>query len=278
MNLIERNPQSLTTQLDSAARMLNKPRAPRSIHASSYFECGLKQWYGLTGQSVTDNTFEPEYEISASVGNTIHEIIQKRLIAASIAFMIPSFDDNPGVRHLQRISGTLSPAVEVPLDERVLPVDVAEQVKANRVGGRIDAVITTKTGEVLIFEIKTIAAKYLENPSYANYFNEKLAHYEMQTQLYMHYYRTPEGTKLDRALVYVVNQSNPKDVRLYSVEYNPALMETEVARIAALAKALETKTPPDPEPHRGPCKFCAWRSACPITSKEKSNGGYLFAK
>lgn len=254
---------TLNLKLDEAARQLNRPRHPKTIHASSFFECGLKQFWQLTGQEPTDLAFEPEWEISASVGNTIHNHIQQRLVQAGIAYMVPSFTEDPRTRAAERSRGVLQPAIELPLSEYTLPAEQWAFVQSHRLGGRIDAIVNTIDGGQAIFEIKTIAAKYLDRPDYRNYFGDKLSHYEMQVQSYLHVYRTPDGRKLERGLIYVVNQGNFKDVRLFSVAYNPDFMTTEFERLHALKQAIDRQEAPEPENHRGPCRFCQFRSICP---------------
>ena len=247
MNIETSSPTNITTKLNNAARTGRQERQAKSIHASGYFNCILMQWYGLQGTPKTDESWEPEWEFAAEVGNAIHDIVQKRLELAKIALMIPKYDNS---------TKELFPAVEVPLDSVWLPSDVAEEVRRYRIGGRIDAIVNTANGPA-IFEIKTAGANALD----PKWFGEKLVHYGAQVQLYMHFFRY-NGQRIEKAYIYVINSSNYKDVRMYTMPYDPKFVEGEIERINNLVWALFENVKPEAEPERRSCKFCGWKKLC----------------
>ena len=271
MNSVD--PTKFTAKLFESARKLNQPRKAGKIYSSSYFECALKQWYGLTGTPQTDDTYQPEYDVAADLGNTIHAHLQKWLANTDMIYLVPSFDENSYNRSNDRKNGVLWPAIELPFREFTLTGEMCQLILELGLGGRLDAIVRQSNGQLAILDIKTIDEKYFSS-GYEKYLKERQAHWSAQLQLYMHIYRTPEGQQITNGLIYLVNRSDIKEVKMFHTTYHKELMDGEIDRLRELRQAVKTNTAPTPDPSRGPCRFCNWQKACPTTERERNNGGF----
>lgn len=239
---------------------------PKSFSASSFVDCGRKQLYGLLGYAKTDGEIVTEYKRSALVGDIIHQTLQSWAIASGFVDICPDKETGKSV-----------PFIEQPLGKHNLAADKYQLLTRLKLGGRLDGVLKRSDGTRVVWELKSVAGKYLDNPTpfYARLFQKNLTHYESQTQLYMHL------LDLKDALVLVINREtfldwltgrvNDADAifQEYHVTYDPLFIEPELERIEVLNGYLMRAELSAPEPHRGECKFCDWRSACPLPSSEK---------
>ncbi len=242
-------------------------RQSRNFSASGYVDCARMQSYGLLGYAKTNEETVPEYKRVAAYGDAIHGVLQDRLLAAGMVVMMPNFDYAQESREKAREAGTLSPALEMPLNEWTLSPAKYEEIRRYRIGGRIDGLLVGKKGPLLL-EIKTIDGKYFE-PNYRQYYLDKLYHFEAQAQMYLHF------LELEQALILVTNRGNAK-LDEYLVTYNPLFLGPELERLEKAVWQVAMAQLPEPEPNRGPCRFCAWRDLCPATEKAKGNGGFSF--
>jgi CRISPR/Cas system-associated exonuclease Cas4 (RecB family) len=161
------------------------------------------------------------------------------------------------------------PAIEIALGRDTLLPELAQEFAALKLGCRIDAVILGQNGVHIPVEIKTVASKYL-NGSNVKYFPEKLADYEAQAQLYLHFYRNLETREQSKfGLIYVVNSNDVTDRREYIIDYDPLFVQSELEHIALIRDYWLQSKLMEPEPHRGSCGFCNWRSICPAPDHQK---------
>lgn len=257
---------------------ISKMYQSKSFHASSYIDCGRQQAYGLLGIAATDDKFVIQYKRDAMLGEVVHGVLQNWAIADGKIAMVPNFDYDKDKREAARKRGDLSPAIEMPINEHTIAPELYKEFKGRyRLGGRVDGVLERK-GSLVVLEIKTLAAKYMDNPSplYRQIYLDKLYHFESQVQLYMHFLGAKEGIILavnrDRFLQLMMGNSiyEWEDVYLeYRVDYNPLFIERELERLENLNNLVSKKELPDPEPDRGSCKFCNWRSLCPAPESQK---------
>ena len=248
MNLVEISVDSLNEKLDEAYHAAKSFKPHSNIRGGSYFECALKTYHSVVGTPPPVIIGEPGWELSAEVGKAIHNVIQKQLVKAGIVLVLPAKS-----------------------------IEVVVNSAKYKYAGVIDGIIKNAQGDVSLLEIKNIDDKYFnpKDDNYTRYYLDKLAHYEMQLQAYMHLWRHPETNyQATQGRILVINLNYPKQRRLYKASYDPVLMGSEFERIAGLKVAIESKTPPAPEPSRGPCTFCNWQKICPTTEKERRNGGF----
>ncbi len=259
---------TLTRKLDAFEIELEKrnTRVPKTFHASSYVNCVRQQAYGLLGYTPDEGkTVNPGWKRDAAFGESLHGVIQQRLIDSEMVIQLPNFDYEAATRFLARLAGKLSPAVEVPLNEWVLTPERLEELKRYRLGGRVDGILKG-TDKPLVLEIKTVAGKYF-SPNYHKYYLDKLYHFESQCQIYLHF------LELERAVILVINRDN-SSFDEYMVTYDSLFVSRELERLEGSAGQVMRMQLPEPEPSRGPCNFCDWRKQCPASETEKNNGGY----
>ncbi len=250
------NERSLTSQLKAyaAGKATRGPqRTAKSIHGSSYYSCSRKTLYGLLGYEQTDIKYVWEWDLAARAGDAIHGLVQQEFLDSGKAVILPNG----------------KPAIELTLGPDTLPAAVAKEFANYKLGCRIDAVLVGAEGQHIVIEIKTIDPKYLSGIS-QKYFPEKLADYEAQLQASLHFYRNHKtGERSQYGVIYVVNRSDVSDRREYLVEYNPLFIEPELERIAMIRDYWLQAKLSEPEPGRGPCGFCNYRTACPLPASQK---------
>jgi CRISPR/Cas system-associated exonuclease Cas4 (RecB family) len=248
--------RSLTSQLRAYAadKALNGPqRASRSIHGSSYYGCSRKTLYGLLGYEPTDTRYVWEWDLAARAGDAIHGLVQQEFQDSGKAVILANG----------------KPAIELTLGTDTLPEEVAKEFASYKLGCRIDAVLTGAEGQHILIEIKTVDGKYLSGIS-QKYFPEKLADYEAQLQMSLNFYRNfKTGERSRYGVIYVVNRADVSERREYLVEYDQRFIEPELERIANIRDHWLQAKLTDPEPVRGKCGFCAWKSLCPLPESQK---------
>lgn len=242
---------------------------PKTFHASSYVDCGRMQAYGLLGYEY-DAQVVPQYKRDAWMGNWVHEFFQAIALASGYVRMVPNFDPDEKIRTAARARGELQPAIELPIKEFTVEPEVWQLVKRLRIGGRIDGELMRSSGLPMTWELKSVAEKYFspKSKSYEGYFNDKLAHYESQCQLYMRLRGISEAlvTIVSRERFFEFMRGNMAFDEIYqehTVTYDPYFMEPELDRLERLATTVQVNELPEPEPSRGPCSFCNWKSICP---------------
>jgi hypothetical protein len=286
MQMIPAPITDLQTLFDQGARKLKarqviKPQ--RTAYASSGFECLLKQYYARLGMQPTNDIYEPEYEIDAELGNTLHALKQAWLSETDKVVRLPVFDPSRPV-----LEGGMQPAIEVPANDKVLTPESLQRLKAIGFSFRPDALINLSASrdngqkKIAYFEIKTIEDHDFDND---NIFNDKAAHWEWQVLSILHLAEFKAFGKLDLAYIYVVGRGkNPttrqRRERLFKVLPNPDFMESELARLQELTGRVLRLDPPQAEPHRSLCKYpkrgggwkvsCQYYNLCSATEEEKS--------
>jgi hypothetical protein len=250
------NERTLTNQLKdyaTAKAAQQPPRASKSIHASGYWKCSRMQLYGLLGYEPTDRNYVWAWDLAARSGDMIHNHVQGEFVDSGKAVVLPNG----------------KPAIEVTLSADTLPKDVYTEFASYKLGVRIDAVLNGQGNAQVPIEIKTIDAKYLTG-SAQKYFPDRLADYEMQLQMVMHWWRnTVTGERCNNGLILVVNRGDISQRLEYVVEYDALLMATELERVATIRDYWLQAKLTAPEPERGPCGFCAWKTACPAPANQK---------
>lgn len=250
------HPRSLTSHIQSfaAEKALNGPRrVSKSIHGSGYWKCGRMQIYGLLGYEPTDTKYVWAWELASRHGDLVHGHLQKEFVDSGKAVILPDGQ----------------PAIEVSLDSGSLPEAVYREFASYKLGVRIDAVLNGSGDSNVVIEIKTVDHDYLAG-SKRRYLGDKLADYEAQIQMSLHWWRNPKtGERSNYGLVYVVSRGDISLREEYVVEYDALFIEAELERVARLRDYWLQAKLPDPEPHRGPCAFCQFKSICPAPESQK---------
>jgi hypothetical protein len=248
--------RSLTSQLKTYAsdKALNGPqRASRSIHGSGFYHCSRQQVYGLLGYEQTDKKYVWAWDLAARMGDQVHNLIQTEFCDSGKVVILPNG----------------KPAIEVSLDSQTLPEAVYTEYASYKLGIRIDAVLEGLDGRHILLEIKSVDQKYLTGPE-RKYLPGKLADFEAQTQLSLHFWRNPKtGERSQYGLIYIVSRSDVTVREEWLVEYDPLFVEPELKRIANIRDHWIQAKLPEPEPSRGPCAFCGWRSICVAPESQK---------
>lgn len=286
MTVTEISPDALNNLLDQAANQINSGKnfeAQKTFHASSGYQCGLRQWYARMGQKPTDEVYEPEWELDARVGDALHEALQKRIVSSGQVVMLPSWERDK--------TSQLQPAIEIPLNELTLTQQAYKRVKVVSFGGRVDALIYLQKRlkpdgirpQVAYLEIKTKPLSAFNNPQ--SYWVDDLSHWEWQVQTCIELFENPVVGRIDLGLIYAISVdkdpiTKKRVRRLFMVTPNPEFTKQELERLENLASNVYAKQMPDPEPHRGPCRFgkkigCPYYSLCPASATEKDTGGKL---
>jgi CRISPR/Cas system-associated exonuclease Cas4 (RecB family) len=240
---------------DSAASkaVSRASRPSRSIHGSGHYHCGRQQLYSLLGYEPTDVNYVWEWDLSFRTGNALHGMIQDEFVDSGKAVIMPDG----------------KPAIEIALGRDTLLPELAEEFAALKLGCRVDAVLVGNAGKHIPVEIKTVNNKYL-NGSSQKYYPEKLADFEAQLQLYLYFYRNLETKEQSEfGLIYVVNSNDVTDRREYVVEFNPLFVQGELEHITMIRDYWLQSKLMDPEPHRGVCGFCQFKTACPAPDNQK---------
>jgi CRISPR/Cas system-associated exonuclease Cas4 (RecB family) len=241
--------RSLTSQLRAYAteKALN-----RSIHGSGYFHCQLQQVFSLLGYEPTDKKYVWAWDLAARAGDAIHALVQQELIDSGKVLILPNG----------------KPAIEVTLGKDTLPPEVAEQFLSYKMGVRVDAVGIGQEDSEIPIEIKTIGPEYLSGPK-SKYLQDRLADYEMQLQLSLHWWRhTKTGERCNYGLIYIINRGDISQRLEYVIEYNAGLIDSELQRVANIRDHWLKTTLPEPEPQRG-CTFCQFKTLCPAPAHLK---------
>jgi CRISPR/Cas system-associated exonuclease Cas4 (RecB family) len=233
------------------------------FYVSGYMDCGRQQAYKILGYEA-ETEFNPLYYYRAMLGDFIHSTLQGWLTDVGKVKMLKTIHPVLGESE--------TPAVEIRLSEETLSPAKWEEYQRYNLGGRIDGILDTPGGAVVL-EIKTVGAKYF-TPGYKPYYLEKLAHFEAQLQIYLHFLEIPKG------VITVVNTEAFLEAMLgarklteacfdeWTIDYNPLLVTGELERLQRLQEVISTKELPAPEPDRGPCKFCEFRKLCPAIQKQ----------
>lgn len=250
------HPRSLTSHILGYAtdRALNGPkRVSKSIHGSGYWKCGRMQIYGLLGYEPTDAKYVWAWDLAAKHGDLVHGHLQKEFVDSGKVVILPNGQ----------------PAIEVSLDSQSLPEAVYTEYASYKLGVRIDAILNGSSDSNVVIEIKTVDHDYLAG-SKRRYLSDKLADYESQLQMSLHWWRNPRtGERSNYGVVYVVSRGDISLREEYVVEYDPMFIKPELERVAMIRDYwMQTKLP-EPEPHRGPCNFCQFRSICPAPDNLK---------
>jgi CRISPR/Cas system-associated exonuclease Cas4 (RecB family) len=248
--------RSLTSQLKAFAtdKALKGPqRVSRSIHGSGYWKCGRSQVYGLLGYEPSDPKYVWAWDLAAKHGDLVHGHIQQEFVDSGKVVILPNGKS----------------AIEVTISAESLPETLATEFNSYRLGCRIDAILSGSTGLHIPVEIKTVDHKYLAG-SERKYLPEKLADYESQLQMSLHWWRNPAtGERSQFGLIYVISRGDISLREEYVIEYNSLFIESELERVAVIRDYWLKTELPAPEPHRGPCNFCVWRSICPAPESQK---------
>jgi CRISPR/Cas system-associated exonuclease Cas4 (RecB family) len=247
--------RSLTSQLKgfAANRAKGPQRQSRSIHGSGYWKCGRSQVYGLLGYEPTDPKYVWAWDLAAKHGDLVHGHIQQEFVDSGKVVILPNG----------------KPAIEVTIGPDSLPEPVAAEFASYKLGCRIDAILNGSTGLHIPVEIKTVDHKYLAG-SERKYLPDKLADYESQLQMSLHWWRNPSnGERSQHGLIYVISRGDISLREEYVIEYNPLFIEAELERVAMIRDHWLKTELPEPEPHRGSCNFCQWRSLCPLPESQK---------
>jgi CRISPR/Cas system-associated exonuclease Cas4 (RecB family) len=255
------NERSLTSQLRACAteKALKGPqRVSKSIHASSHYGCGRKTLYSLLGYQETNPNYVWAWSLAAKHGDYIHQHVQNELLEAGKILMLPNG----------------SPAIEVTLNEEILPKEVFEEFQSYKIGMRIDAIAVGKDNAQIPVEIKTVDAKYLNGPE-RKYLADRLADYESQAQVYMHFWRhTETKERPTHGLLYVISRGDISQREEWIIQYNPQFAESALEHIATIRDSWLRTELISPEPWRKSCGFCAYIDHCPATLKDKQSGGF----
>jgi CRISPR/Cas system-associated exonuclease Cas4 (RecB family) len=253
--------RSLTSQLKAYAadRALNGPkRQSKSIHASSHYGCGRRTLYGLLGYEQTNPNYVWGWDLSAKHGEYIHQHVQNELIESGKILILPNG----------------KPAVEVTLDGDILPKEVFEEFQSYKIGMRIDAIAKGPNKAEIPVEIKTVDHKYLAG-SERKYLPDKLADYESQAQMYMHFWRNTEtGERPTHGLLYVISRGDISLREEWVIEYNPLFVESALEHISMIRDHWLKAELMEPEISRKSCGFCNYLDHCPATLKDKQSGGF----
>lgn len=239
--------QVLTSKLNSVriSGPLKVVPAPyeqsHGFRASSLHSCLRTTGYRLAKVAKTDETYNPDWALSADIGTTLHTRLQEQAVTSGLAVQYNG-----------------KPAIELSLDGCTLPALNPERIRL-ALSGHIDGVIRTTNGRLAIFDIKSTDAKYfnLEYP----YLAEKRQHWASQMHAYMAYFAMPDGEQARVAFVYQVCRGDTSLRRLWSVPFQPDGWAADVARLTAAVASIQAGTLPTPEVERG-CKFCDWRRLC----------------
>lgn len=246
--------QSLTDTLNSVRitgplKVIPAPyEQSRGFRASSLHDCLRQVGYRLSKTPKTEDTYKPDWTLSADLGTALHTRLQEQATASNLAV---------------RVTGAA--AVELSLDDYTLPALEPER-RSFPLSGHIDGIIRTTNGRLAVWDIKTTDAKYFDL-TYP-YLEEKQQHWATQMHVYMAYFALPDGGQARVAYVYQVNRGQTDQRRLWCIPFQPELWNEEVVRLTAAATAIRGGELPDPEPERG-CKFCDWRSLCPSGGKKR---------
>lgn len=257
----------------------NRGWAQDKFYASSYVDCGRQQVFKINNPDEAAaneaNNMVLQYKREAALGDFIHGTIQSWAVATGKVDILPDFQRDPVARNVARKAGKTMPAIEVPISSYTIAPDKYKIWKQVRLGGKVDGILVSSAGDKYVWEIKTVADRNLTPPG-DKYLEDKLAHYEAQTQIYMWALGIPRG------LILVVNRERFMDRFMgridwpwseiyleYLVEYNEQFIEREFARLEELGRFIVPPPVdpavkknsiefvlPDGEKHRGPCSFC----------------------
>ena len=196
------------------------------FRASGLYGCLRQVGYRLAKTAPTHDTYEPDYQLAADQGTALHCRIQEQLVASGLA-----------VTH----QGT--PAIEVVIQTPLL-------------SGHIDAVIRTKAGTLAIFDLKSVAAKYMA-PNYMAY---KTQGYATQVSAYMAAFAMEDGEQAREAYVLMMSRDDTSNRALLRIPWQPEVWACDVARLEAAQAAVSAGALPMAEP--GGCRFCSYRGLC----------------
>jgi hypothetical protein len=245
--------------LDGEAEMYqDEPYTPTSyhgndFHASSYVECGRKQISRLLHLEPLQSETVIQWKRDAELGKVVHAYCQNLAIAR---------------KQVDIING--KPAIELKLKQVVSPEMKAELSRLHFTG-TIDGILRGKGQEGQtyprwLWEIKSISEETL-NGKKQRYLPDKLAHYESQVQMYMHFTEIYQGILLvvsrERFLDLLMGRNGITWAECYQefeIPYNPLFVERELERLETLALNLVEKTLPLGEPDREgrSCRFCSF--------------------
>jgi len=264
---------TLSPHLARGAALGRDPgRRSAHLHISSLHECLRQQVYELLGHG-GEEVYNPDWELAADLGDTVHDALQRHMVFGRLA--------EPIRGHVlpRNILAVLGHAPSWNPDEWVDPpgleVSIAtvcdpmllHDLENRYLSGRVDGVLRMDDGSLALVDYKTVKGKYF-GKNYA-YLAPKLAKWETQMSVYMHYFSHPvTGEAATTGLVLMIDRGDTEKRRLYQVEYDDALVEDELDRALWAADYYRAGQLPPPEPDRGVCKFCRYQSVCPGFKKE----------
>jgi PD-(D/E)XK nuclease superfamily len=130
--------------------------------------------------------------------------------------------------------------------------DTGREYAKSRFGIRADTINITGKGFHRPGEIKTSKD------------DKKLVFYYEQLQPVLHFWLDPKtGKRPEKGWLGLIISTNIGKRYDYIVEYDAAYVAAAIERIRRLWDKIDRKILPEPEPERGPCRFCHWFSICP---------------
>lgn len=116
--------------------------------------------------------------------------------------------------------------------------------------GRSDAIISVKN-KLYVVEIKSSSDfkfQKLEEPEKAH---------KMQIQLYMHYFKIPQG-------IMIYENKNTQDLKEFELKYDPKLCQEVIKNFGMLKEQIENEIlPPKPtDLEVWKCEYCDFKEAC----------------
>lgn len=247
--------EGLSKRLDAAAKPEEQPHQAKGFRASGLAYCLRQPGYAMTGVPETDAVYNVNYELAAAQGTVIHDHVQRHLLAAGLVY------DYPGI----------GPALELSLSDCTHKLLAPERALL-QFSGHLDAILLGKNGTLTLLDIKTVASKYMAPD--CTYLAKKLQGYAVQVNAYMHFFATPDGRQVRTAVILLMSRDNPASRALYQIDYQPARAKAELERVHTARRYMEAGQLPPPEPKRGICSLCAWRSLCPEGKKREKTGAH----
>lgn len=267
MSLVEIDQDELTQNLHKASqRLRDVDGIETTIRASSIYDCMRKRAYQILKIPKTNIVFNPNWDLSAKIGDAIHLELQMQLVISGQAVLYPEYRLPKKLqRYLDELVITAdtsqgSFALELPLEFCCDPLLRSDLISHN-ISGHIDALIRDGNGDLCVLDIKTIDPKYLLSGGKST-LEDKKRKWESQVSTYMHYVSMPDGEIATRGLILVISRGNTKDRVLYEIDYDENLVQTELTRAYNATQLISQNILPDPEIKRGPCFFCEWRNRC----------------
>ena len=264
------HPASITNNVIalSAAHAAAEPvMRPSGIYGSGWWKCARSQLYDLLGFTPEPFDYVWEWDLAARLGDAVHNEIQRDLIKRGIVLKLPNFMNKHSKRKQYRKRGKLQAAVEVTLDGRVLPNQIARELEALKLRIRLDVIIKRPNKPQTIVEIKTVDQKYFYDLK--KLYKYKMPGYDRQMQMQMHFWRDTEtGHRPQLAVCYVINRNNITERMEFPIAYDAAYAEWGVRRIGAIRAAWQRGVLLPAEPGND-CNFCRHFNKCPAKGKDE---------